>query len=118
MNEKKTMPEHEQRCRELAELRCERGPDPRFAALRGKENVLGLDDTYPDGTPRWWLRTDGDALDEAIADYGLHLDNLGRTPDREWHCWVATNGDQDSWWGYGATSRAARSMALWQAVFG
>lgn len=125
----RTMPEtHEARVRDLAEL-----PDSRFASLRGVEHRYGPDgrcweckaehfedDLEGDIEYTYCLRTDGDALDEAIAACGFF-------EVRVWHhdgVYVASIiavADYDPIplaVESGPTSREAKSAALWQAILG
>jgi hypothetical protein len=130
------MPDHGERCRELAE-KCVAVPfyegglkaypyDERFASLRG-EHGWGADSNCVrckaylnplngKSPPPYCLRTEGDALDEAIAACGF--DMLLRKYDDGWYCHIATDAPPygPSVSGY-PTPREAKSAALHSAIF-
>lgn len=110
-------------------------PDPRFVSLRG-EHEIGKTASYVverclncgctdfdamAGT--YCLRTDGDALDDAIVATGYQpmftwSEDWPPNGNRMWFCALQNKTRQADINGSGATPREAKSAALWQAVFG
>ena len=144
-----TLPGHDARCRALAELKVwlpghpgdpagEEGGkrkdyDPRFESLRGEHEWTcygdsehwctrwGYIDERHDALP-YCLRTDGDALDEAIAACGGEVIWFGKddAPEGAWLIRIVRlpSTDKVIIEGRGATPREAKSAALYQAIFG
>jgi hypothetical protein len=136
---------HIERCRELAErlvepttVRLKPGQeftcnvyDPRFAALRGEHEpdqttvYCRRCEDYIDRDP-YCLRTDGDALDEAIAACGFIAVELFTPTYLEADHWSAVLVREYGYEGeavnsaqaIGPTPREAKSAALYQAIVG